>query len=163
MRRMGGPPPVDEFGLLGATIEGKYAVESVVAAGGFGVVYRGRHQVLGNALALKVLKVPADMRESVRRAFVQMFLNEARIVASLRHPAVVRAVDFGAVEYAEGLVAPWMALDWIDGVTLAQDLDARRAAAAPPRRPSRSSRRCSRRWPRPTRRASSTATSSPAT
>jgi len=123
---MGGIPPVDEFGLMGATIEDKYVVESVVAAGGFGVVYRGRHAVLGNALALKVLKVPPDMRESVRRAFVQMFLNEARIVACLRHPAVVRAVDFGAVEYADGTVAPWMALDWIDGVTLAQDLDARR-------------------------------------
>ncbi len=123
---MGGTPPVDEFGLLGAAVEGKYAVESVVAAGGFGVVYRGRHQVLGNTIALKVLKVPPDMRDDVRQAFVQMFLNEARIVASLKHPAVVRAIDFGAVEYAEGRVAPWMALDWIDGVTLAEDLDARR-------------------------------------
>jgi hypothetical protein len=123
---MGGTPPEDEFGLLGTAIEGKYVVESVVAAGGFGVVYRGRHAVLGSPVALKVLKVPPDMRESVRASFVQMFLNEARIVASLTHPAVVRAVDFGAVEYADGVAAPWMALDWIDGATLARDLDARR-------------------------------------
>jgi hypothetical protein len=123
---MGGTPPEDEFGLLGTAIDGKYVVESVVAAGGFGVVYRGRHAVLGSPVALKVLKVPPDMRESVRAAFVQMFLNEARIVASLTHPAVVRAMDFGAVEYAAGLAAPWMALDWIDGATLAHDLEARR-------------------------------------
>ena len=65
-----------------------------------------------------------------------MFLNEARIVAALTHPAVVRAVDFGAVAYALGLDAPWMALDWIDGATLARDLDARRGrGGARPRRP----------------------------
>ncbi|MFO0608424.1 MAG: serine/threonine-protein kinase [Polyangiales bacterium] len=123
---MGGTPYSDEFGLVGTAIDGKYAVEAVAAAGGFGVVYRGRHLVLGSAVALKVLRVPPELGEGARRAFVQMFLNEARIVAALTHPAVVRAVDFGAVAYAPGLDAPWMALDWIDGATLARDLDARR-------------------------------------
>ena len=125
---MGGALPDDDFGSLGATLEGKYIVRSVVAAGGFGVVYLGRHAVLGNELAVKVLKVPPELRDEARDVFVQMFLNEARIVASMKHPAIVRAIDYGVAELPDGRAAPWMVLDWIQGITLAKDLEGRRGA-----------------------------------
>ena len=37
---MGTSESLDEFDLVGAAIDGRYVVDAVVAAGGFGVVYR---------------------------------------------------------------------------------------------------------------------------
>ena len=119
------PKVVDPYGLVGRKLDGRYDVEAVVAEGGFGVVYRGRHPMLDRAVAIKVLR-DLDRDEDARRVFAESFLTEAKTIATLEHPAVVRVLDFGVTPVGRGPRTPWMVLEWVDGRTLADELDARR-------------------------------------
>lgn len=118
----------DRFDLLGRTFVGRYRVERVVAKGGFGVVYQARHVDLDTPVALKVLAVPEAFRAALRPGFIEMFEREARTIAALAHPAIVRVLDYGSASFPSG-EAPWMALDWLEGRTLEADLAARPAGA----------------------------------
>lgn len=123
----------DVFGLLGTNLEGKYRVQSVIGAGGFGVVYRGVHQALKKPVAIKVLKVPTHLSGAAQQDVVKRFLAEAQIVAQLHHPAVVEALDFSVATMPAGQLAPWMALRWVDGIPLSQWMDDRRGQPCSPR------------------------------
>ena len=125
-------PLQDLFGLVGTVLAGKYQIERVVARGGFGVVYRAHHTSLGTVAAVKVLVVPEAFRGDRRASFLDGFRLEARTIAALDHAAIVRVVDFGEIASDDGTV-PWMSMEWLDGTTLQDDLDARRGAA--PRSP----------------------------
>ncbi len=122
----------DVFGLVGQRLSDKYMVESAVAQGGFGLVYRARHVTLQKALAVKVLLVPDELSESARGEFMRLFLQEAQMIAHLDHPAIVRVLDSGVSRMPAGEDAPWMVLDWIDGETLDAHLEARRGAGGRP-------------------------------
>ncbi|MDP3221289.1 MAG: serine/threonine-protein kinase, partial [Deltaproteobacteria bacterium] len=115
----------DPFGLVGTRLDGKYAVEAVVAEGGFGVVYRCAHTDLQKTVALKVLKIPSHHAPAARGEFFRKFANEARTIARIEHEAIVRVLDFGSTIMPSGDLAPWMALEWLEGRTLERDLDAR--------------------------------------
>lgn len=115
----------DDFNLLGALIAERYAVERVVAKGGYGVVYRATHLALDMPVALKVLRVPAGFSVENQRLFIKQFEDEAKIIARLHHPAIVRVLDRGVIVFQDYSEAPWMVLEWIDGVTLAEDLQRR--------------------------------------
>jgi serine/threonine protein kinase len=117
--------PRDVFALAGRVLE-NYRVERVVATGGFGVVYFARHQALNQPVALKVLKVPDALSDVKRSEFMEKFLDEAKTIASLKHPAIVSVMDFKVSPMPAGGSAPWMALEWIEGETLAQQLNRRR-------------------------------------
>ncbi|MFO0630466.1 MAG: protein kinase [Polyangiales bacterium] len=106
-------------------------VDRFVAEGGFGRVYRGHHLTLDRPVAIKLLKVPEEYSEGMRAIFVERFAQEARIIASLDHPAVVRALDFGVTRDAQHRETPYMILDWIDGQTLHRAIGARRDAGRP--------------------------------
>lgn len=122
----------DRFELVGATLEGRFAIERVVAKGGFGIVYRGLHLALRKPIALKVLFTPDDLSAPERGLFFEGFTQEARTIASLDHPAIVRVFDFGIARAPNGQDAPWMALEWIEGQTLGEFLKARRGERMPP-------------------------------
>jgi len=122
----------DPFGLVGVRLENKYDIEAVVAEGGFGVVYRAVHRALQKAVAVKVLKVPEALNESLRREFLEKFAQEARIVAQFEHPAIVRVLDFGASPMPRGESAPWVVLEWLHGITLEQDFASRRGSGRSP-------------------------------
>jgi serine/threonine protein kinase len=121
--------PDDTFGLVGVRLDGKYDVEAVVAEGGFGVVYRAMHRALQKPVAVKVLKTPPTVPESARAEFINKFVFEARVIARLEHPGIVRVLDFGGGLLPSGGAAPWLVLEWIDGQTLDDDLDTRRFQA----------------------------------
>ena len=128
-------PDPDPFGLVGATLDGKYRVDAAVAEGGFGVVYRATHASLGTRVAVKVLKVPGGLDDEARAEFLLAFQREAQLIAALDHPGVVRVLDFGASVTRGSLPAPWMVLQWIEGETLEADLDRRAAAGLTGRAP----------------------------
>lgn len=118
----------DAFALVGRTLHERVRVERVVAEGGFGVVYEGHHLALGVRVAVKVLK--SDDGELVAsRAFVQQFVSEARTIARVRHQNIVQVLDVATIE-VEGGAVPYMVLEWCDGVTLDNYLDARGADRA---------------------------------
>lgn len=125
-------PPADPFALCGTRLDGKYDVHSVVAEGGFGVVYRATHRTLQQPVAIKILKTPPSLPEAHRKAFIDKFVFEARTIARLAHPGIVRVLDFGGGLLPAGGAAPWIVLEWIDGDSLDTILDARRNGAGLP-------------------------------
>ena len=80
--------------------------------GGFATVYRVRNRRLGRVEALKVLS--ADLEDP---DFAERFRQEARVAASLDHPAIVKIFDFGQ---AEDLF--WFTMQFVEGPTLIREL-----------------------------------------
>ncbi len=67
---------------------GDFTIGKRLGSGGFGVVYRGTSVRNGKDYAIKVLESPED-EEALRR-----FKREVRIQRQLRHPNVIRIVNF---------------------------------------------------------------------
>jgi serine/threonine protein kinase len=92
--------------VIGQTV-GHYRIESKVAEGGMGVVYRAVDVHLDRPVAIKVLRPDAVADPERRRRFVR----EARAASALNHPNIVtiydidrsEGVDFIAMEYVPGL------------------------------------------------------------
>ena len=120
---------VDPFGLVGTVLEARYRVERVVGEGGFGVVYRAIQVSFDEPVAIKVLKLPAHLTAEQRAAVVVTFRAEGKHLRKLsgEHPAFVKALDTGVVE-VNGLPAPYLVLEWLEGEPLEQDLRRRRTA-----------------------------------
>jgi serine/threonine protein kinase len=123
----------DVFGIVGSVIASAYHVESVVAEGGFGVVYRAHHGGFRAPVALKLLKVPQQDPQQ-QQAFLELFRSEAellfRLSASL--PAVVRALHVDSFTSKAGRFVPYLVLEWLEGMTLEALIAQRRQANLPP-------------------------------
>jgi len=128
-------PPKDGAALVGKVLGGRYIVEAVIGKGGMGTVLRVRHSTLGRKFALKVLR-----REIVvDPPSVERFLQEAKIMASIRHPNLVEVTDFGELTRVDvpelgNFKQPFFVMELLEGETLADllirggPLDARTAA-----------------------------------
>lgn len=93
---------------------GRYELVKLVGSGGMAFVHLARQlgpEGFVKPCVLKRIAPEARRHDSVRR----MFLEEARISALLNHPNIVQTFDYGAVDGV-----PYMALELIDGVNLAQ-------------------------------------------
>ena len=75
--------------LVASALE-RYDVGEELGRGGCGVVLSGRHRQLGRIDAIKQLPRAFGADPAVR----QRFLQEAKVVASLRHPHIVEIHDF---------------------------------------------------------------------
>ncbi len=73
---------------IGSTLGG-YRIESLIARGGMGVVYRATQLALERPVALKV--IAAEL--AGKQGFRERFLRESRLAASLDHPSVVPVYD----------------------------------------------------------------------
>jgi tetratricopeptide (TPR) repeat protein/tRNA A-37 threonylcarbamoyl transferase component Bud32 len=96
---------------------GRFDLIDRLGTGAFGKVYKARDPELDRVVAIKVPRAGnlATANELSR------FLREARSVARLRHPAIVPVHEVGE---SEGL--PYLVSDFVQGVTLADLLTARR-------------------------------------
>jgi serine/threonine protein kinase len=122
-------PPRDFFGFVGELIEPQYRVDEVIGEGGFSVVYRGHHLGLDEPVAIKCLKMPAGLTPSMVDAVVERFQAESRIMYRLSQGNlnIVRSVSSGTAESkVTGALVPYMVLEWLEGVSLFQDLKERR-------------------------------------
>lgn len=127
----GGP-----FALEGTVFDGRFRIEERIAEGGFAIVYKAYQVALDRWVALKVLKAPRGHDEVARAEFREKFASEARTIARLQHPHIVEVYDFSVATLPSGEPAPWMALQWLDGETLATHLGLRNRAGEdglPPR------------------------------
>lgn len=74
-----------------------YELGEELGHGGMGAVFLARLQPLGVLRALKVLRLDEQATLPEIDAAKIRFLREARIMGNLRHPAVVKALDYQAV------------------------------------------------------------------
>lgn len=92
---------------------GDYEILEIIAAGGMGIVLKGKDTSLDRVVAIKVLAPVLAADERAR----QRFVREARSVAAIRHENVV---GIFAVSIASDL--PFLAMEYIEGESLAQKL-----------------------------------------
>ena len=93
--------------MEGTLLSSRYSIASVVGCGGVAEVYVARDMVLDRIVALKLLKEQyVDSEESKKR-----FRREAESIASLSHPNIVSAYDWGNAEDGR----PYIAMEYIEG------------------------------------------------
>ncbi len=119
---------MDPFGVVGTAIAGKYRVDRAIGEGGFGVVYAGFHLVIGQPVAIKVMKPVGSPEDRARTT--DAFLREARVLFDLAHPSIVRLYDVGVTATRLGDV-PYVVLELIAGMSLAQEVARRQRGEAP--------------------------------
>ncbi|GIK36317.1 MAG: hypothetical protein BroJett011_01500 [Chloroflexota bacterium] len=107
--------------LVGKTV-GKYRIVARLGRGGMAEVYKAYQPGLDRYVGIKVLH--AHLVDDAD--FIGRFEREALAVGKLRHPNIVQAVDFDR----EGDMY-FMAMEFIDGPTLKDELKARRAENKP--------------------------------
>jgi len=96
---------------IGSVLAQRYEVVRELGRGGMGVVYLCRDLVTEERVALKRLRSPEEMKGPARPEETWWFQQEARAVAALDHPALVRARDFGTL--SDG--SPYLVMDALPG------------------------------------------------
>lgn len=86
---------------------GKYRILRLLGRGGMGEVYEVLHTTLERRYALKLL--PSDF--AARVGAVARFRQEARVMANLEHPHIVRVDDFGETDGRY-----WLRMELVRGV-----------------------------------------------
>src|SRR3954471_6452048 len=79
--------------LIGQRL-GQYEIISELGQGGMAVVYRARQITIGREVAIKVIK--GDL--ATKSDFMTRFEREARTVANLSHPHILKLFDYGQHE-----------------------------------------------------------------
>lgn len=109
---VGGPP-----GERGVDLAfGRFELVRALGAGGTATVWEARDRVTGERVALKLLRAELT-RSTVDR---QAFLAEARFVARVQHPGVVRIIDCGEQQRPGLPPQAWVAMEVIEGRTLSR-------------------------------------------
>lgn len=126
MRPTPGPDtPRDPWNLAGKILGGRYAVRGIVAQGGAGRVYRATDQVTGAQVALKVLRPDPNILDDGALHVSEEFERERAVLSRVDHPAIVRCLDHGEVEIGYARRTLFLALEWVEGITLDQHLASR--------------------------------------
>lgn len=100
------PRQADNELKRGTLVGGAYRVLSKLGKGGMGCVYRVRHEVLEKDFALKVLTEQDAENQNWLR-----FQAEAKVIAKLDHPNIVKVYNLGL---HEGIL-PFYAMDLLEG------------------------------------------------
>lgn len=82
-------PFVDPAKIVGTTLDSVYYIEKLLGQGGMGAVYKARHLLRENEVAIKVL----HRRFSSQPAYVQRFLVEGKATSKFSHPNAVTVYD----------------------------------------------------------------------
>ena len=112
--RIGAARPGTRTGLTiaaGDMLAGRYRIESEVGSGGMGIVYRALDTVIGEQVAVKLLRpeiVAADPEAFDR------FTQELRLARRITHRNVVRTHDIGE---SDGV--PFLTMEYVTGASLA--------------------------------------------
>lgn len=98
-------------------LAGRYELLRLLDSGGMAEVHRARQRgAAGFEKHVVVKRIHPELADS--SDFMRMFIDEARLVADLRHPKIVSTLDLGeddgqffiVLEYLEGCSPTWMAM-----------------------------------------------------
>ncbi|WP_412737233.1 protein kinase domain-containing protein [Krasilnikovia sp. MM14-A1259] len=98
---------------------GRYTLLDELGRGGMAVVWRAHDQVLGRAVAVKVL-AGRHAPDPQSRARIR---TEARAAATLSHPNIAQIHDYGE-SVRDGQCVPYVVMELIEGETLQQRVTA---------------------------------------
>ena len=115
----------NEGALVRGANVGRYLILGLVGRGGMGEVYAAFDPRLDRKIALKLLRETRGPETSAQAA-QERLLREAQAIARLSHPNVVVVHDVGAIDDETHGVRVYLAMEFIEGQTLASWL-----AAAP--------------------------------
>jgi hypothetical protein len=83
---------------------GRYRLDALLGRGGMAEVFRATDTKLARTVAVKVILAT----HAVEEHFLERFLREARMVASLEHPNILPVYDFGEESGVPFLVMPYL-------------------------------------------------------
>ena len=101
----------------GVQLNDTYEIDERIASGGMGEVYRGHNIQTGDPVAIKtILPELAD-----QEAIFALFKKEATVLGRLHHDTIVRYYSFSR---DPRLGRPYLAMEFVDGVSLADRMTA---------------------------------------
>lgn len=101
----------------GTVIDGRYEIVAPLAEGGMGAVFLARRRLLGDEVAIKIVRAESAKDQGAR----ERFLRESRACAQLRHPNIVSILDYSLD--AEG--RPYLVMELLNGRSLREEMAAR--------------------------------------
>ncbi len=113
----------DHAEMVGRILDGQYEIEAFIAEGGMGAVYRARHTLLGDCVAIKIL--PHEMRRNAE--WLKRFQREGQAARRFRHPNAVIVHDLRTS--SEGW--NYLVMEYVEGRTLDEEMHARGGRLAP--------------------------------
>lgn len=112
---------------------GKYRIKRTLGQGGFGITYEAEQVSLGRSVAIKELFIKGFCIRSFNSSevvvssgnvqswfnrFLEKFIKEARMIASLDHPGIVRVIDV----FEENCTAYYV-MDYLQGGSLKEKVE----------------------------------------
>lgn len=107
----------DSGSLVGKALDGQYQIEALLGKGGMGAVFRARHILLGDRVAIKVL--PPEMRSNTE--WLRRFQREGQAARRFRHPNAVTVYDLRTS--SDGTI--YLVMEYVEGNTLDAELKKR--------------------------------------
>src|SRR6266513_1211568 len=103
--------------FVGTALDGQYQIEALMSKGGMGAVYRARHILRGDRVAIKLL--PPEMRGNTE--WLRRFRREGQAARRFRHPNAVTVYDLRTS--SDGTI--YMVMEYVEGHTLDAELKKR--------------------------------------
>ena len=107
----------DPTSVVGTVLDGQYQIEGILGKGGMGAVYRARHILLGDRVAVKLL--PPEMRSNTE--WLRRFQREGQAARRFRHPNAVTVYDLRTS--SDGTI--YLVMEYVEGSTLDAELKRR--------------------------------------
>ncbi|NPV87581.1 MAG: SUMF1/EgtB/PvdO family nonheme iron enzyme [Anaerolineae bacterium] len=101
-------------GWIGQTVAGRYHVDALLGEGGMATVYKAYDQRLESEVAVKVIRTEVFPPLQLQRVLGR-FAREAKALARLTHPNIVKVIDYG-----EHDGTPYLVMPYLSGGTLRQ-------------------------------------------
>jgi eukaryotic-like serine/threonine-protein kinase len=100
----------------GQILDDRYEILALLAEGGMGAVYRARRTLLGDEVAIKIVRSDHGGTEPRER-----FFRESRAHARLRHPHIVSILDFNVDDEDH----PFLVMEFLNGLSVKDEIASR--------------------------------------
>jgi serine/threonine protein kinase len=97
----------------GQILDDRYEILGLLAEGGMGAVYRARRTLLGDEVAIKIVRAEHGGRGARDR-----FFRESRASARLRHPHIVSILDFSVDDEDH----PFLVMELLNGLSVKDEI-----------------------------------------
>jgi serine/threonine protein kinase len=104
-------PPVERARSDNLESIGSYDLTEVIAEGGMGTVYKGRHRLSGDVVAVKIM--PRHLLANPIN--LKRFEQEYAVARAIDHPNIVKAIEFGREDEK-----PYLVMEYVNGESVGQ-------------------------------------------